>query len=114
MPAMCSTHDAFAVRRPCIDAEGEVISRRGHRRPLLPQSSSSSRFTAGASEFFILPNAERHAATLTLTALTLEIACGSTPWYFRERYSPRLNRLRPSIQIRCAVRRARLLGDNPV
>jgi len=37
-----------------------------------------SRFTAGA-------------ATLTLTALTLEIACGSTPWYFRQRYSPRLN-----------------------
>src|SRR5215468_10941582 len=46
-------HDAFAVRRPAVDAEGEVISRRGHLRPLLPQSSSSSRFTAGAAGFFI-------------------------------------------------------------
>src|SRR5215510_2716843 len=55
---------------------------------ILPSSRSNS---------LSLPNAERHAATLTLTALTLEIAYGSTPWYFRERYSPRLNRLRPSI-----------------
>src|SRR5215468_12384455 len=46
-------HDALAVRRPGVDAEGEVISRRGHLRPLLPQSSSSSRFTAGAAGFFI-------------------------------------------------------------
>ena len=29
-------HDAFAVRCPSIDAEGEVSSRRGHLRPLLP------------------------------------------------------------------------------
>ena len=46
--------DAFAVRCPSIDAEGEVSSRRGHLRPLLPQSSSASRFTAGAAGFFIL------------------------------------------------------------
>src|SRR5262245_11002488 len=46
--------DAFAVRCPSIDAEGEVSSRRGHLRPLLPQSSSASRFTAGAARFFIL------------------------------------------------------------
>jgi hypothetical protein len=33
-------HDAFAVRRPGIDAEGEVSSiRLGHLRPLLPHSS---------------------------------------------------------------------------
>jgi len=32
----------------------KMISRRGHRRPLLLQSSSSSRFTAGAAGFFIL------------------------------------------------------------
>src|SRR5262249_48588092 len=66
LPAMCPTHDAFPVSRPCIDAEGELISRRGHRPPLFPKSPSSPLFTAGASEFFILPNAERHAATLTL------------------------------------------------
>jgi hypothetical protein len=32
-------NDAFAVRCPCIDAEGEVSSRRGHVRLFLPQSS---------------------------------------------------------------------------
>src|SRR5215472_6471084 len=32
-------HDAFAVRCPSIDAEGEVSSRRGHLRPLLLHSS---------------------------------------------------------------------------
>src|SRR6516164_9772866 len=47
-------HDAFAVRCPSIDAEGEVSSRRGHLRPLLLHSSSASRFTAGAFAFFIL------------------------------------------------------------
>ena len=26
-------HDAVAVRRPCIDAEGEMSSRCGHRHP---------------------------------------------------------------------------------
>jgi hypothetical protein len=31
-----------------------VIARRSHRRFFLPHSSSSSRFTAGAAEFFIL------------------------------------------------------------
>src|SRR5262249_10499506 len=67
---------ARRARGPC--ALQDQVSHR-------PQSSSASRFTAGA-------------ATLTLTALTLEIACRSTPWYFRERYSPRLNRLRPSIE----------------
>src|SRR5262249_17491839 len=46
--------DAFAVRRPGIDAEGEVRSRRGHLRPLLLHSSWGSLFSAGASEFFIL------------------------------------------------------------
>src|ERR1700741_1986324 len=46
-------HDAFAVRGPRIDAEGKVSSHCGHLRPL-PLSSSPSRFTAGASEFFIL------------------------------------------------------------
>src|SRR5262249_30639439 len=34
--------NALAVGRPGIDAEGEVISRRGHLRPLLPQSASAS------------------------------------------------------------------------
>src|SRR5262245_3838823 len=43
-------HDAFAVRRPGIDAEGEVSSQRAHLRPLLPQSSSASRFTAGCRQ----------------------------------------------------------------
>src|SRR5262245_54793048 len=46
--------DAFAVMGPGIDAEGEVSSRRGHVRLFLPQSSSASRLTAGASGFFIL------------------------------------------------------------
>src|SRR5262249_60347045 len=46
--------DAFAVRGPRIDAEGKVRSQRAHLRPLLPHSSSSSRFSAGASAFFIL------------------------------------------------------------
>jgi hypothetical protein len=32
-------HDAFAVRCPSIDAEGEVSFRRGHLRPLLVHSS---------------------------------------------------------------------------
>jgi hypothetical protein len=41
--------NAFAV---CLDAEGKVSSQRAHLRPLLPHSSSSSRF-AGASAFFI-------------------------------------------------------------
>src|SRR6516165_2364104 len=36
-------HDAFAVRGPRIDAEGEVRSkRRGHLRPLLLHSSSAA------------------------------------------------------------------------
>jgi len=36
-------HDAFAVRGPRIDAEGEVSSkRRGHLRPLLLHSSSAA------------------------------------------------------------------------
>src|SRR5262249_25504957 len=34
--------NAFAVGCPRIDAEGEVSSRRGHLRPLLPQSSSGA------------------------------------------------------------------------
>jgi hypothetical protein len=38
-------HNAFAVRGPRIDAEGEVSPHRGHLRPLLPHSSSASRFT---------------------------------------------------------------------
>jgi len=38
--------DAFAVRRPRIDAEGEVSPECGHLCPLLPHSSSTSRFTA--------------------------------------------------------------------
>src|SRR5262249_24909055 len=46
--------DAFAVRGPGIDAERKVSSRRGHVRLFLPQSSSASRFTAGAFGFFIL------------------------------------------------------------
>src|SRR5262252_5407970 len=41
--------DAFAVRCPSIDAEGKVSSQLAHLRPLLPHSSSS-RFTAGASD----------------------------------------------------------------
>jgi len=66
-----------AVRvRSCLIDERTVI---GHRHLPFPQSSS----------FFRLPLHGR--------CITLEIACGSTPWYFRERYSPRLNRLRPSI-----------------
>ena len=39
-------HDAFAVRRPSIDAEGEVSSRRGHLRsflPILPPLRASQR-----------------------------------------------------------------------
>jgi hypothetical protein len=47
-------HDTFAIRRPGIDAESEVSSRCGHRPPLLPQSSSASRFTAGAAGFLNL------------------------------------------------------------
>ena len=47
-------NDVFAVRSPRIDAEVEVSPGRGHRRPRLPHSSSASRFTAGASAFFIL------------------------------------------------------------
>jgi hypothetical protein len=47
-------HDAFAVRGRGIDAEGKMSSQLAHLRPLLPQSSSSSRFTANASGFFIL------------------------------------------------------------
>jgi hypothetical protein len=43
---------ATVGRCPRIDAEGEVRSR--HLRGLLLHSSSASRFTAGASEFFIL------------------------------------------------------------
>jgi hypothetical protein len=41
-------HDAFAIRRPRIDTESKVRPECGHLRPLLPQSSSASRFTAGA------------------------------------------------------------------
>jgi hypothetical protein len=41
--------DAFTVGCPSIDAEGKVSSQRAHLRPLLPHSSSS-RFTAGASD----------------------------------------------------------------
>src|SRR5262247_3556032 len=40
--------NAFAVGCPGIDAEGKVSSQRAHLRPLLPHSSSSSRYTAGA------------------------------------------------------------------
>src|SRR5262245_1520209 len=47
-------HDAFAVRGPRIDAESKVSPESGHLRPLFPHSSFSSRFTAGASTFFIL------------------------------------------------------------
>ena len=41
--------DAFTGRCPSIDAEGKVSSQCAHLRPLLPHSSSS-RFTAGASD----------------------------------------------------------------
>src|SRR5215510_7807643 len=41
-------HDAFAVRRPGIDAEGEVSSkRRGHLRLLLPDLLRTSRNSLG-------------------------------------------------------------------
>jgi hypothetical protein len=43
-------HDAFAVRGPSIDAEGEVRSRRGHLHLPRDQSSSDSRFTAGVCD----------------------------------------------------------------
>jgi hypothetical protein len=43
--------DAFAVKRPGIDTEGEVSPSRGYVGLFLPQSSSASRFTASASEF---------------------------------------------------------------
>src|SRR5262249_55137632 len=36
-------HDAFAVRAPGIDAEGEMSSQCAHVRLFLPQSSSASR-----------------------------------------------------------------------
>src|SRR5215813_8049785 len=42
-------HDAFAVRRPGIDAEGEMSSWRSHLRLLLPHSSSAPHSTAGVS-----------------------------------------------------------------
>jgi hypothetical protein len=45
--------DAFPVSSPRNHAEGEMRSRL-HRHRSLPQSSSASRFTAGASGFFIL------------------------------------------------------------
>ena len=38
-------HDALPVRSPCVDAEGEVISRCGHLHPPPPHSSSAFRFT---------------------------------------------------------------------
>jgi len=44
--------DAFPVSSPRIDAEGEMRSRL-HRHRSFPQSSSASRFTAGAAGFFI-------------------------------------------------------------
>src|SRR5215831_12408365 len=43
-------HDAFAVGRPGVNAETEVRPR-CHLQRLPPQSSSASRFTAGASGF---------------------------------------------------------------
>src|SRR5262245_34796610 len=46
-------HDAFAVGCPGIHAEGEMRPYL-HRHRFLPQSSSASRFTAGAFGFFIL------------------------------------------------------------
>src|SRR6266487_3785264 len=46
-------YDVLAVSIPRIDAVSETAAI-VHRHFFLPHSSSSSRFTAGASEFFIL------------------------------------------------------------
>ena len=85
-------NDAFAVRRPRIDAEGEVSSRGGHVRLFLPQSSSASRFTAGASEFFILSQSGEPkwllvAAGFVAATITVTLVQEFVEWRSRPRKS---------------------------
>jgi hypothetical protein len=46
-------NDVVAVIRPQVDAKAKCV-RVAHRHLSFPQSSSASRFTAGAAGFFIL------------------------------------------------------------
>jgi hypothetical protein len=50
----CKFKPAAHFPTPKISAHDAVLARRSHRHRSLPQSSSASRFTAGAAGFFIL------------------------------------------------------------
>src|SRR5215469_9462757 len=69
--------DAFTVRCPSIDAEGKVSSQRAHLRPLLSHSSSS-RFTAGASDD-TLPRSTAWTSPVRGSSIRRRSDCGMHP-----------------------------------
>src|SRR5437762_1344014 len=74
--------NAFAVRCPGINAEVEV-SARYHRRLRLPQSSSASRFTAGAAGFLNFNHARKRRRCRAIQAALLRRY--ASPWMMQKR-----------------------------